>query len=201
MTKSSWLKNIYEQKLKPSLVWKLMWIFLCPGYDDYWWKEYSYYCLADKVHIRIIMKKLLKMKQINEKIIKLCDLNELAYEDLILLTNSSSSVGKVTFGLVCHEKSLELSKGNCKLAWSRLLKVNLKVISITVNLTQFRKIQISGSWIWNGCTRQHEWDGLWITFWLFSWWVWYNIGQIKVQSQIIWGPCANIWGALQNIKS
>ena len=36
-----------------------------------------------------------------EKKVELDALNELAYEDLILAINTSSSVGKVMFGLVC----------------------------------------------------------------------------------------------------
>ena len=37
---------------------------------------------------------------LNKKIIKLDELNELAYENLILSINTSSSVGKVAFGVV-----------------------------------------------------------------------------------------------------
>ena len=55
------------------------------------------------------------------KIIKLGDLNELAYEDLILPINTNSSVGKVMLGLVRNFKSLEFLKGNAKLAWDRLI--------------------------------------------------------------------------------
>ena len=48
-------------------------------------------------------------------IITLGELNELKYEHLILSINSSSSVGKVTFGLVRVAKSSDFSKGNCKI--------------------------------------------------------------------------------------
>ena len=41
---------------------------------------------------------------LNKKIIKLGELNELAYEDLILSINTSSSVGKVAFGPVKNTK-------------------------------------------------------------------------------------------------
>ena len=53
------------------------------------------------------------------KIVKLGELNELAYEDLILSTNSS--VGKVAFRLVINTKNLEFPEGNCKVAWDRLV--------------------------------------------------------------------------------
>ena len=44
-------------------------------------------------------------EDLNKRIIKLGELNELAYEDLILSINTSSSVGKVAFGLVKNAKS------------------------------------------------------------------------------------------------
>ena len=34
---------------------------------------------------------------------------------------SSSSVGKVAFGLVTNEKSEDFPEGNCKVAWDRLV--------------------------------------------------------------------------------
>ena len=58
---------------------------------------------------------------LNKKIVKLGELNELAYEDLILLINTSSSVGKVAFGLVKNVKSKDFLDGNCKVAWDRLV--------------------------------------------------------------------------------
>ena len=60
-------------------------------------------------------------EDLNKKIVKLDELNELAYEDLILLINTSSSVGKVAFGLVKNAKSEGFLEGNCKLAWDRLV--------------------------------------------------------------------------------
>ena len=44
-------------------------------------------------------------KDLNKNIVKLGELNELAYEDLILSINTSSSVGKVAYGLVKNTKS------------------------------------------------------------------------------------------------
>ena len=50
------------------------------------------------------------------KIVKLGELNKLAYEDLILSINTSSSVGKVMFGLAKNAKSEDFPEGNCKVA-------------------------------------------------------------------------------------
>ena len=55
------------------------------------------------------------------KMIKLGWLNELAHEDSILFINTSSSVGKVMFGLMKNAKSEDFPKGNCKVAWDRLV--------------------------------------------------------------------------------
>ena len=53
--------------------------------------------------------------------VKLGELNELAYEDLILSINTISSVRKIAFHLVRNAKSLEFPKGNSKVAWDRLV--------------------------------------------------------------------------------
>ena len=58
---------------------------------------------------------------LNKKIVKLCELDELAYEDLILSIKTSSSVGKVAFGLVKNVKREDFLEGNCKVAWDRLV--------------------------------------------------------------------------------
>ena len=58
---------------------------------------------------------------LDKKIIKLGELNELAYEDFILSINTDSSVGKVVIELVQNAKSQEFSEGNSKLAWDRLV--------------------------------------------------------------------------------
>ena len=57
----------------------------------------------------------------DKRIVKLGELNELAYEDLILSINTSSSVGRVAFGLVKNAKSEDFLEGNCKVAWNRLV--------------------------------------------------------------------------------
>ena len=45
--------------------------------------------------------------------IKLGELNELAYKNLILPINTISSVGKVTFRLIRNAKSVDFPEGNC----------------------------------------------------------------------------------------
>ena len=57
---------------------------------------------------------------LDKKIIKLGELNELAYKDLILSINTSSSVGKFAFGLVKNAKSEDFPEGNCKVALDNL---------------------------------------------------------------------------------
>ena len=52
----------------------------------------------------------------NKKIIKLGELNKLAYEDLMLSIKTSSFVGKVAFGLVRNAKSAHFPNENCKIA-------------------------------------------------------------------------------------
>ena len=52
--------------------------------------------------------------ELNKKILKLGEFNELAYEDLILSINTNFSVEKLTQGLVRNAKSLFL-EGSCKL--------------------------------------------------------------------------------------
>ena len=58
---------------------------------------------------------------LNKKIITLGELIELAYEDLILSTNASSSIGQVTFRLVKNVKNEDNLEGDCKVAWDRLV--------------------------------------------------------------------------------
>ena len=58
---------------------------------------------------------------LNEKIVKLHELNQLTYQDLSFSINNSSSVGKIAFGLVQNTKSAEFPEGNYKVAWDRLI--------------------------------------------------------------------------------
>ena len=52
----------------------------------------------------------------SKKILKRAELNEEAFEDIILSINHTSKQGKVAFSLVKNCKSLEFPEGNCKLA-------------------------------------------------------------------------------------
>ena len=58
---------------------------------------------------------------LNKKIIKLGDINELAYESLIVFINTSSFVGKVVLGFVKNTKSEDFLEGNCKVVWDWLV--------------------------------------------------------------------------------
>ena len=61
-------------------------------------------------------------KDLNEMmIVKLGELNELAYKDLTPPINTSSSIGKVAFVLVKNAKREDFLEENCKVAWNRLV--------------------------------------------------------------------------------
>ena len=57
---------------------------------------------------------------LHKKIRELGELNEVVYEDLILLINTSSYVGKLAFGQVRNVKSAEFPEVNCKVTWDKL---------------------------------------------------------------------------------
>ena len=56
-----------------------------------------------------------------KKMEKIGELNELAYEVLILLINNTFSIGKVAFGLGRNAKNADFPKKNSKIAWDRLV--------------------------------------------------------------------------------
>jgi len=56
----------------------------------------------------------------DKRVVKVGELNEFAYEDLILSINGNLTSGKVAFNLVKNCKSESYPEGNCKLAWDRL---------------------------------------------------------------------------------
>ena len=58
---------------------------------------------------------------LDKKIIKLGELNKLAYEDLILSIKTNSSVGKVAFRLVRNANSVDFPKGKSKITQDRLV--------------------------------------------------------------------------------
>ena len=57
-----------------------------------------------------------------KKQLKIIDLNELAFTELILSIDVSSSAGKIAFGLVKSCKTKEYEDGNAALAWEKLKK-------------------------------------------------------------------------------
>ena len=68
---------------------------------------------VDKIPMQSEYNDVFKGKaDLNKKFIKLGELNELAYEDLILSINTNSSVRKVTFRLVRNPSSLEFPERN-----------------------------------------------------------------------------------------
>ena len=75
----------------------------------------------DKIPTKMSTRILEGDTDLDKKIIKLGELNELAYEDLILSINNSASVEKVAFGLVKNAKSEDFLEENCKVAWDRLV--------------------------------------------------------------------------------
>ena len=54
-------------------------------------------------------------------IIRINNLNEEAFEDIILSIDHTTKQGKVTFSLVKNCKTAKYPEGNCKLAWDRLV--------------------------------------------------------------------------------
>ncbi len=57
----------------------------------------------------------------DEKIKKISDLNEEAYENIILSIAHTMKQGKIAFSLVKNCKTSAYPEGNCNLAWDRLV--------------------------------------------------------------------------------
>ena len=68
-----------------------------------------------------LRKKLADCDDDKKKAIKLYELNEQAYTELILSINHKKTRGKVAFNLVKNCKSSEWPEGNCKKAWDCLV--------------------------------------------------------------------------------
>ena len=60
-------------------------------------------------------------KESRDNIIKFNDLNEEAFEDIILSIDQMKKQGKVAFSLVKNCKTAKYPEGNCKLAWNCLV--------------------------------------------------------------------------------
>jgi hypothetical protein len=59
-------------------------------------------------------------ESLDEERRKVKDLNEIGFSDLILSMDTSTSAGKVAFGLVRASKSIEYPDGNIAKAWEKL---------------------------------------------------------------------------------
>jgi hypothetical protein len=57
----------------------------------------------------------------SKETIDLAELNEEAYEDIILSIDHGTKQGKVAFSLIKNCKTSDYPEGNCKLAWDRLV--------------------------------------------------------------------------------
>jgi hypothetical protein len=57
-----------------------------------------------------------------KKLLRIADLNEIAFMELILLIDVSNSNGKIAFGMVKSCKSKEFEDGNAAIAWEKLKK-------------------------------------------------------------------------------
>jgi hypothetical protein len=58
----------------------------------------------------------------NQKLtVKLWQLNELAFEEILLSINVKTKQGKIAFNLVDNCTTAEQPQGNCKIAWERLV--------------------------------------------------------------------------------
>jgi hypothetical protein len=57
-----------------------------------------------------------------KKLLRIADLNEIAFMELILSIDVSNSNGKIAFGIVKSCKSKEFEDGNAALAWEKLKK-------------------------------------------------------------------------------
>jgi hypothetical protein len=57
-----------------------------------------------------------------KKLLRIADLNEIAFTELILSIDVSNSNGKIAFGIVKSCKSKEFEDGNAALAWDKLKK-------------------------------------------------------------------------------
>ena len=57
----------------------------------------------------------------NKEVIKIGELNEEAYEELVLCMDHTTDLGRVAFSLVKNSKSANYPEGNCKIAWDRLM--------------------------------------------------------------------------------
>ena len=91
-------------------------------------------------------------EDLDKKIIKLGELNELACEGFILSIKASSSVGKVAFGLVKNAKNDDFPEKSCKVVWDRLVNKYAPhtASSLQISWSQLIRTLTSGFLIWKG---------------------------------------------------
>ena len=78
--------------------------------------------LLGKVQIPSSFEVIEEKTEEGKKLMRIIELNEIAFTELILSIDVSSSNGKIAFGIVKNCKSKEFEDGNAALAWEKLKK-------------------------------------------------------------------------------
>jgi gag-polypeptide of LTR copia-type len=78
--------------------------------------------LLGKVEIPTNLHLIDEKTEEGKKLLRIADLNEIAFTELILSIDVSNSNGKIAFGIVKTFKSKEFEDGNAALAWEKLKK-------------------------------------------------------------------------------
>jgi gag-polypeptide of LTR copia-type len=78
--------------------------------------------LLRKVEIPTSLDVIDEKTEEGKKLLRVADLNEIAFTELILSVDVSNSNGKIAFGIVKSCKSKEFEDGNAALAWEKLKK-------------------------------------------------------------------------------
>ena len=78
--------------------------------------------LLGKVKIPTSLDVIDEKTEEGKKLLRIADLNEIAFTELILSIDVSNSNGKIAFGIVKSCKSKEFEDGNAALAWDKLKK-------------------------------------------------------------------------------
>lgn len=99
-------------------------------------------------------KDALAADQVDPKDVEIGDLNEEAFEDIILSIDHSKPTGKIAFSLVRNCKNSDFPEGNCKLAWDRLIA---KYAPHTAPSLLKLKKQFANSVLRNAGTPPDEW--------------------------------------------
>jgi hypothetical protein len=78
--------------------------------------------LLGKVEIPTSLDVIDEKTEEGKKLLRIADLNEIAFIELILSIDVSNSNGKIAFGIVKSCKSKEFEDGNAALAWDKVKK-------------------------------------------------------------------------------